>query len=175
MSSFELPIIADFPRSGVNYVDIFPIFSDKEKLTKVSDFLLNSIPDGAIVVPESRGFLLSSLVLLNPGRNFVMIPCRKEGKLPPLSGVDLVKVSYHKEYGVDTLELRRSDISKIKDCENVTFLDDILATGNTAAAVSSVLESLGKEVTNYVFLGEVSALNGRSLFGKAPISVMFKV
>lgn len=177
MNQSDLTIIPDFPKKGVSFIDIFPLLNNPEHLKEIISFLDQSVFHRVIVVPEARGFLLSSILqAIDP--SVVVIPCRKKGKLPPRNPHDIIAVSYEKEYGTDTLEIRRSDIKaslRGKGLRRVTFLDDILATGQTAAAVSSVLEEFGLIVSSYVFLGEVKACNGRSLLGDVPIHTLFQV
>lgn len=177
MNQTDLTIIPDFPKKGVNFIDIFPLLNNPEHLKEIVSFLDRSVDCHIIVVPEARGFLLSSL-LQSIDPSVIVIPCRKKGKLPPRNSHDIISVSYEKEYGTDTLEIRRSDIKYAltqKTLNRVNFLDDILATGHTAAAVSSVLEELGLVVSSYVFLGEVKACDGRSLLGDVPIHTLFQL
>ena len=108
---------------------------------------------------ESRGFILGAAVADRLGAGFV--PVRKLGKLP----AETVKASYSLEYGTDSLEMHRD---AILPGQRVLIVDDLLATGGTAAATISLVEAVGGQVEGLAFLIELVALNGRARLGSTP-------
>ncbi len=87
-----------------------------------------------------------------------LIPVRKVGKLPPVEPDDIYQFAYEKEYGVDNLQFRKSDV-KYVDC--ITIFDDVLATGGTALALAKALQSMGIVIDKFVFAIELADLKGR--------------
>jgi adenine phosphoribosyltransferase len=108
---------------------------------------------GAVVGVEARGFILAAPVALRLGAGFV--PVRKAGKLP----WEIEREEYELEYGTDLLEIHRD---ALEPGERVLVLDDVLATGGTAAATVRLVEKLGAEVVGLSFLIELGFLDGRS-------------
>lgn len=160
----------DFPIKGVNFVDIFPLFTTPEVGSVISKHLVGLVK-GIAFVPESRGFLFVSM-LNSAGIPVVVL--RKANKLPHNPN-DLIKVSYKKEYGTDHLFYRKSDLYKAFDSVritsgneiSITILDDILATGGTALAIHDSLLSLAMphpfhiKVKKFLFISEINSLKGR--------------
>ena len=177
----------DFPIKGVNFVDIIPFIQDKELFRSLCDDLTAMCLAPNIAAPEARGFLFGAGMLYgeNPIQN--LIPLRKKGKLPFAEG-DLVQVEIMKEYGPDHVYFRRSDLAASKptgDTIEITFFDDILATGGTARGLALGLNAQkvvidGKEyqvkVKDFVFLVEIDDLPGRSrLEDIAPVKSVIHV
>lgn len=177
----------DFPIKGVNFVDIIPFIQDKELFRSLCDDLTALCLAPNIAAPEARGFLFGAGMLYgeNPIQN--LIPLRKKGKLPFSEG-DLVQVEIMKEYGPDHVYFRRSDLAASKltgDTIELTFFDDILATGGTARGLALGLNAQkvtidGKEyqvkVKDFVFLVEIDDLPGRSrLEAIAPVKSVIHV
>ena len=177
----------DFPIKGVNFVDIIPFIQDKELFRSLCDDLTAMCLAPNIAAPEARGFLFGAGMLYgdNPIQN--LIPLRKKGKLPFSEG-DLVQVEIMKEYGPDHVYFRRSDLAASKpdgDTIEITFFDDILATGGTARGLALGLNAQkvvidGKEyqvkVKDFVFLVEIDDLPGRSrLEDIAPVKSVIHV
>ncbi|KAI0285067.1 phosphoribosyltransferase-like protein [Russula aff. rugulosa BPL654] len=166
----HLKTYPDFPRKGVAFCDIFPLFRDPlifegliTHLTHrlVSDTIANS-PNkkiDVIVGLDARGFLLGPVIALRLGAAFV--PVRKRGKLPG----ECVRATYEKEYGTDEFEMQADAISP---GQTVVIIDDVIATGGSAAAAGELVEKLGGELLQYLFIAEVTSLGGRSKL-KAPV------
>jgi len=175
----SLPTYKDFPTEGVSFIDTLSLFKDPSISSLVFKETLALIgSDCILVVPEARGFTIAALA------NLCGIPVmflRKEGKLPG----KCTKVTYEKEYGIDTLEYRKDDLINFMFYQessklNIVFYDDIVATGNT---IESVTKSFLSEtlpftinIRKFVFLGEIQALNGRKkLEAYAPVEVLCKL
>ena len=148
--------IADFPRPGVAYKDITPLLGDAALLRAVVDALAAPLADAGVTKVlgvEARGFILATPVALALGAGFV--PVRKVGKLP----WHVESAEYTLEYGTDVLEVHRDAVAA---GERVVIVDDVLATGGTAAAAVRLAEALGAEVVGLSFLLELSFLGGRA-------------
>ncbi|MEQ1886858.1 MAG: adenine phosphoribosyltransferase [Bryobacteraceae bacterium] len=147
--------VPDFPKPGINFYDITTLLKDPTGLRAVIDGLSaryqNEKIDKVIGI-EARGFIFAPAVAyaLNAG----FIPVRKPGKLPAATE----RVEYKLEYGTDSLEIHVDAISK---GERVLIVDDVLATGGTARAVSDLVTGLGGEVAGLGFVIELDFLNGR--------------
>ena len=177
----------DFPIKGVNFVDIIPFLQDKELFRQLTDDLAKMCTAPNIAAPEARGFLFAAPMLYAQTHVQNVIPLRKKGKLPFAEG-DLVQVEIMKEYGPDHVYFRRSDLAASQpkgDTVEITFFDDILATGGTAKGLAEGLNAQtvtidGKtykvKVKDFVFLVEIDDLPGRSrLEGIAPVKSLIHV
>lgn len=160
-----------FPIEGVNFVDILPFLLEKEVFTAITRDVGALCASPNVAAPEARGFLFAAPLLTVCDNVRKILTIRKKGKIPFREG-DLVQVDIHKEYGSDTVFFRRSDIAACVpdgDTFNLTFFDDILATGGTAEGVARALNALQIEkdgrmykvhVTDFVFLVELDDLKG---------------
>ena len=162
--------IPDFPQPGVVFKDITPLLADHDGFTAVIDVLSRAGRDaeGNVVVDkvvgmEARGFILAAPVALALGAGFV--PVRKAGKLP----ADTHAVGYDLEYGSATLELHQDSIAP---GERVLMVDDVLATGGTAAATAELIEACGGVVHGIAVLMELSFLPGREALGDLPLTAI---
>jgi adenine phosphoribosyltransferase len=162
--------IPDFPKPGVMFKDISPLLDDHTAFTAVVQALADAGRDesGASVVDkvigmEARGFILAAPVALVLGVGFV--PVRKPGKLPAATH----SVSYALEYGEETLEMHTDALAP---GERVLLVDDVLATGGTAAATASLVEKCGATVHGVSVLMELSFLHGRDALGDLPLSAL---
>ena len=159
--------IPDFPKPGILFKDITPVLSDGEALTELIDVQASQAKEfGAelIVGIESRGFLFGVPIAYKLGLGFV--PVRKIGKLPHQT----IQQEYALEYGTNTVEMH---VDSVKPGQRVVIVDDLLATGGTAEAAAALVEQLGGVVTGYIFLIELSFLNGRDrLQGKSIASLV---
>lgn len=147
--------VPDFPKKGIVFRDITPLFQDPKGLRDTIEKLSGHYKDKKIdivVGAEARGFLLAPTVAFNLGAGFV--PVRKPGKLP----YHKISMSYALEYGTDTLEMHKDSIKK---GQQVLLVDDLLATGGTMAACCKMVESLGGKVIGCAFLIELTFLNGK--------------
>ena len=171
----------DWPKEGVNFVDLLPLLSDAETFGVIVEELGNHLSTPNIAAPEARGFLFAAPLLVTDSKAHTLITFRKNGKLPANEG-DLQKVSIVKEYGEDSLFFRKSDLHNAKVTNGmveISILDDILATGGTAVEIAKHLEALtvtkdGVEypvkVREFIFLADLSFLHGKELLEKiAPV------
>lgn len=147
--------VPDFPKKGILFKDITTLLKDKEAFRKSIE-MLGDLYKGAqvdkIIAVESRGFIFGSALAYNMGTGF--IPVRKPGKLPAATE----RVTYDLEYGTDSLEIHRD---AIQPGERVLIVDDLLATGGTAAGVAKLIEKLQGKVVGVAFLIELEFLKGR--------------
>jgi len=147
--------VPNFPKPGVNFYDITTLLKDKGGLKLTIDELCDRYrpekPDIVLGI-EARGFIFAPAVAYALGAGFV--PVRKPGKLPAAHE----RIEYHLEYGVDALEIHRD---AIHPGQRVVIIDDVLATGGTAAAVTRLAERLGGEIAGLGFILELDALHGR--------------
>jgi adenine phosphoribosyltransferase len=151
--------IADYPTPGVTFRDITPLVGNAEGFQKAVVHLVHrfdDVPVDRVIGVEARGFILAAPVAFRIGAGFV--PVRKAGKLPWA----VVREEYSLEYGTDKLEMHRD---AIHPGERVLVIDDVLATGGTAAATCRLVEELGGVVAGLGFLIEIAALNGRARLG----------
>ena len=145
--------VPDFPKPGIVFKDITPLFLDADALRYAIDELAERSPDvDMVVAAEARGFILGPAIAAKLGAGF--IPARKPGKLPrPTSAAE-----YALEYGVDALHVHSDALDK---GTRVLVHDDLLATGGTAAACCALVEGTGAEVMGCSFIVELEFLNGR--------------
>ncbi len=162
--------VPDYPEPGVVFKDITPLLADHTGFTAVIEALADSgrNPDGTTAVDkvvgmEARGFILAAPVALALGAGFV--PVRKAGKLPR----DTYAVSYALEYGEATLEIHRDAVSP---GDRVLLVDDVLATGGTAAATVQLIEHCGGTAHALAVLMELSFLPGRATVGSLPTTAL---
>jgi adenine phosphoribosyltransferase len=160
----------DFPQPGILFEDIFPLFADVQLhrdliqafvLTVQQSILSQSginKPD-VVIGLDARGFLIGPQLALALNAGFV--PVRKPGKLPG----KLETVEYKKEYGTDSFAIQRDSV---KPGSKVLIVDDLIATGGSAAAAEALVEKCGGQTLGHVFLIELTKLNGRSKL-KAPV------
>ncbi len=151
--------IPDFPKEGIVFKDITPLLRDPQGLSVSVDLLAEPYKGRGITAVagmESRGFIFGVPVAERLGVGFV--PIRKPGKLP----AETVSEEYALEYGTDRLEMHKDAVSG-KD--NVLVVDDLLATGGTAAATVKLIQSTGAKVVGVAFVIELGFLEGRSKLG----------
>jgi adenine phosphoribosyltransferase len=147
--------VPDFPKPGILFYDITTLLKDGFAFRSVLDDLQRRYQDqriAKVVGIESRGFIFASALAYHLGAGFV--PVRKPGKLP----ADSYEVKYNLEYGSNSLAIHRDAISM---GERVLIVDDLLATGGTAAATVNLARQLGGEVVELAFLLELAGLEGR--------------
>jgi adenine phosphoribosyltransferase len=147
--------VPDFPKAGILFYDITTLLRDPQGYKTTVDLL--SMPyEGqgidAVVGIESRGFILGAAVAERIGAGF--IPIRKPGKLPSKA----IRETYDLEYGKDALEIHEDAIGR---GQRILIVDDVLATGGTAAAAVQLVRKLGGELHGLSFLIELLFLNGR--------------
>ena len=160
--------VPDFPKAGILFYDITTLLQDKEGFHHTIDALSRPFEGKGIDVVvgvESRGFILGGAVADRLGAGFS--PVRKKGKLPSHT----VQETYDLEYGTDCLEIH-SDA--VQQGQRVLIVDDVLATGGTAAATTALVRKLGGDVQALAFLVELEFLNGRSKVGKESVFSVLK-
>lgn len=151
--------IPDFPKKGIVFKDITTLLADGAGFAHAIDLLAERYQDHGIdrvVAMEARGFILGAPLAVRLGAGFV--PVRKKGKLPHAT----IEETYALEYGQDTLQMHKDALIK---GHRVLMVDDVLATGGTAAAVLRLVQKLEAEVVEAAFLMELSFLHGREKLG----------
>jgi adenine phosphoribosyltransferase len=154
--------IPDFPRPGVTFKDITPLLADTTAFRATIDALCDrfaGVEVDRVLGVEARGFIIAAPVAYRFGAGFV--PVRKAGKLP----WKIEREEYELEYGSDLLEVHRD---AVHPGERVLIVDDVLATGGTAAATARLVEKLGGEVVGFGFVIELLFLGGRAQLGTTP-------
>ena len=147
--------VPDFPKPGIQFKDITPVLADARLFAASIDLLTNSFPPGsvdAVVGIDARGFIFAAAAALKLRAGFV--PVRKKGKLPFTTHEE----DYALEYGSATVAMH---IDALKPGARVLLIDDLLATGGTAAAAVALMKKLGAEILEVGFLIELKFLNGR--------------
>jgi adenine phosphoribosyltransferase len=147
--------VPDFPKKGIVFKDITTLLKDarlfREAMDLFTDLCQRARPD-KIVAIESRGFILGAVLADRVGAGFV--PVRKKGKLPG----GKIAHTYDLEYGTDCLEIHEDALQR---GERALVVDDVIATGGTAAATGHLVGQLGGELAGYAFLVELTFLKGR--------------
>jgi adenine phosphoribosyltransferase len=155
--------IPDFPQPGILFRDITPITEDPQAFAFTLDELARrvaGIPVDRVAAIESRGFVFGGPLALRLDRGLVLV--RKAGKLPRATRAE----RYDLEYGTATLEIHRDSIAA---GQRVLVIDDLLATGGTAAAVGRLVRQCGAVVSAYLFVVELDGLAGRRQLQDAPV------
>lgn len=158
--------VPDFPKKGIGFKDITTLLKDAKVFRKAVEELCAPYREeelDAVVGVESRGFILGGAVAYELGVGFV--PVRKPGKLP----AETVKEEYALEYGADAVEIHKDGVP---NGARVLVVDDLLATGGTAAATVRLVNKLGGVVIGVAFLIELSFLGGRKKLKDIPIHVL---
>jgi adenine phosphoribosyltransferase len=159
--------VPDFPKPGINFYDITTLLKDPKGWRATIDALTahyQGTQIDVVVGVEARGFFFAPAMAYALGAGFV--PVRKPGKLPAAT----ISVEYALEYGADKLQMHQDAIAP---GQRVLIIDDVLATGGTAAAVAQLVEKAGGELLGLGFLIELDFLNGREkLAGRDLFSVL---
>jgi adenine phosphoribosyltransferase len=158
--------VPDFPQDGIVFRDITPLLGDGEALRLAVDALAAAYPDIDVVVGiESRGFILGAPVAYALGVG--MTPVRKLGRLPR----ETERADYELEYGTNTVEVHTDAFGP---GQGVLIVDDVLATGGTAAATAELVERLGAEVAGIAVLIELTGLGGRERLARYPVTSLLQ-
>jgi len=161
--------IPDFPKPGIIFKDITPVLGSPALFAEVVDALCapyaDSPPDRVVAI-ESRGFIFGAAMAYKLGCG--LVPVRKAGKLP----YETNSASYELEYGEATLEIH---IDALEKGERVVVVDDLLATGGTAAAAAGLAKGLGAEVVGVDFVLELTFLKGRERLAEYPVRALIAV
>lgn len=160
----------DFPKPGIDFIDVLPFLQDKQAFNEVVKQIDLHTTAPTVVTVEARGFLFAAPLLTSSSNVNSVVLMRKKGKLPHAEG-DMVKVCIEKEYGSDELFYRISDFAAANQSGeyiDVTILDDLLATGGTVRGIAdSLLQQTiaGRRIRikEFVFLVELTDLHGREI------------
>ena len=155
--------VPDFPQPGIQFKDITPVLGDARLFAGSIDLLADHHRDtgiDAVVGIDARGFIFAAAAARQLDAAFV--PVRKQGKLP----YKTIEESYSLEYGEATVAIHED---ALKQGQRVLLLDDLLATGGTAAAATTLVQKVGAQIVEIGFLIELSFLNGREKLNDHPI------
>ncbi|NYJ74546.1 adenine phosphoribosyltransferase [Allobranchiibius huperziae] len=160
--------IPDFPKPGIAFKDLTPLFADAPAFQQVVDDIAERFRGrvDAVAGVEARGFIIGPPVALALGLPFVAV--RKAGKLPG----ETLSQEYDLEYGSATIEISTDAVDA---GDRVLVIDDVLATGGTAAAACALLERTGAKVTGIQMLMELAFLHGRDALGERDVHVLVSV
>jgi adenine phosphoribosyltransferase len=160
--------IPDFPKEGIIFKDITPLLANPNAMSFAISQLHDYYKDSgvtSIAGIESRGFIFGTPLAAEFGVGF--IPIRKPGKLP----YETISEEYSLEYGTDAVEMH---IDAVKQGDKILIIDDLLATGGTAAATKNLIERSGGEVVGIGFIIELGFLNGIEKLGGVEVHSLIK-
>ena len=155
--------VPDYPQEGILFRDLTPLMANPDAMQHVTDRFVQHLRDvnaSAVAAIDARGFIFAAPAAVQAGLPF--IPLRKSGKLPP----EVIGADYELEYGTARLEAR---LDSLPAGSRVTIVDDLLATGGTAAAAIQLIRDLNVEAVSCAFVVELNFLNGRKLLGDTDI------
>jgi adenine phosphoribosyltransferase len=155
--------VADFPQPGIQFKDITPMLADPELFAGAIDLLTANLVPGsvdAVVGIDARGFIFAAAAALKLRAGFV--PIRKKGKLP----YKTFEQSYDLEYGSNTVAIHED---ALKPGSRALLVDDLLATGGTAAAAAALVRKVGAHIVEITFLIELGFLHGRDKLAGIPV------
>jgi adenine phosphoribosyltransferase len=155
--------IPDFPKAGIQFKDITPVLADARLFSGAIDLLTEGFEPGmvdAVVGIDARGFIFAAAAAVKLQAGF--IPIRKKGKLP----YQTHEQEYELEYGTATVAVH---IDALKPDSRVLLIDDLLATGGTAAAAAALVKKLGAQILEISFLIELQFLGGRTKLAGYPV------
>ena len=155
--------VPDFPKAGIQFKDITPVLADARLFSGAIDLLADDFKPGsvdAVVGIDARGFIFAAAVAVKLGAGFV--PVRKKGKLP----YQTHEQDYALEYGTASVAIH---VDALKPGAHVLLVDDLLATGGTAAAAAALVQRLGAQILEISFLIELSFLHGRDKLKGYPV------
>ena len=160
--------IPDFPKEGILFRDITPLIGDADGFEELIAQMAAQLRDAdidVVVGPEARGFIFGAALAHALHAGFV--PARKPGKLP----YDTISYEYALEYGTDRLEIHAD---AIRPGQRVAIVDDLLATGGTAAACAKLAEQAGGIVVGCAFAIELLDLSGRAALAEYPVHMILQ-
>jgi len=158
--------VPDFPKPGIQFKDITPVLADPRLFAGCIDLLTDQLKPGDVdfvVGIDARGFIFAAAAALRLKAGFV--PVRKKGKLP----YNTHEESYDLEYGSNTIAIH---VDAVHRGSRVLLVDDLLATGGTAAAAAQLLVKLGAEIVGVSFVIELAFLKGRAKLPEAPVHAL---
>ena len=160
--------VPDFPEPGIVFKDITPVLADGKAFTDLIDLMSEPFYEANISKVagiEARGFTLATPVADRLGAGFV--PVRKPGKLPAAT----IREDYKLEYGTDALEMHRD---AVHEGERILLVDDVIATGGTAAAAVRLLRELGADVVGFSVFIELAFLDGARKLDGVPLHALIQ-
>jgi adenine phosphoribosyltransferase len=160
--------VPDFPKPGIVFRDVTPLLLQPAALEGAIEALTAPFRDqrvDRVLGIEARGFMLGAPVALSLGVGFGLV--RKAGKLP----YQTYRASYDLEYGTDTVEIH---VDTVEKGHRVLIVDDLIATGGTAAAAVQLARDAGGEVVGCSFLIELTALKGRERLDVEPVHTVIR-
>lgn len=160
--------IPNFPKEGILFYDITTLLKDGKALAEAVDALSKRYEKkkiDAVVAIEARGYIFGPALAYRLGVGFV--PMRKPGKLPAKT----IRETYELEYGTDTIEMHED---AVEAGQKILVVDDLLATGGTAAAACRLVEKAGGQVVECCFLIELTFLKGREKLGSREVFSLLK-
>ncbi len=155
--------VPDFPKAGIQFKDITPVLADARLFAGSIELLTEGYRPGmvdAVIGIDARGFIFAAAAALSLKAGFV--PVRKKGKLP----YQTYEQDYALEYGTATVAVH---VDALKPGSRVLLIDDLLATGGTAAAAAALVERLGATILQISFLIELGFLRGREKLKRYPV------
>ena len=162
--------VPDFPKPGVLFYDLSTVLQDGERFSRLIDHLqalCGDVSFDKIAAIDARGFLFQAPLGDRLKRGIIIL--RKPGKLPGKT----YRAAYTLEYGTATLEMTDTAIARAG--ERILLIDDVLATGGTAAAAKKVIHQAGGVVVKALFVIEIAALKGRAQLDGVPVVSLFSV
>lgn len=160
--------VADFPKPGIIFKDITPVLADAALFRATTEAMARSFEASGIthvVAVESRGFILGGPIAQHLGAG--LVPARKRGKLP----WQTLREEYALEYGTDVLEIH---VDALPSGARAIIVDDVLATGGTAAAVGALVQRAGADLRGYAFLMALGFLGGRARIGNTRVETLLE-
>lgn len=160
--------VPDFPKPGIQFKDITPVLADARLFSGAIDLLTEKFSPGsvdAVVGIDARGFIFAAAAAKKLQAGFV--PVRKKGKLP----FTTIEQEYALEYGHATVAIHTD---ALKPGARVLVIDDLLATGGTAAAAVALVQKLGGKIQEVSFLVELKFLNGRNKLPGLPVRALIE-
>ena len=158
--------IPDFPKKGIIFKDITTLLSDARSFHRMIDLIAHRYVGqkiDQIVGVEARGFVLGSALAYKLGVGVTLV--RKPGKLP----YEVVREEYSLEYGTDALEMH---VDAVDSDDRVLLVDDVIATGGTAAAAAKLLHQPGADIVGMIVMVELAFLNGRAALNGLPLNAL---
>jgi len=155
--------VPDYPKPGINFFDLTTLFQDARAFGSAVERMVGRFrgqPIDALAGIEARGFVLASAMAYALGVGLILV--RKEGKLPSETEGE----SYQLEYGDARIEVHRD---AIEPGQRIVVVDDLLATGGTAAAAGRLVDRLGGRLEGYAFMVELGFLSGNAMLGDSPV------
>jgi adenine phosphoribosyltransferase len=160
--------VPDFPKAGIVFKDITPLLLEPAMFRRAVELMaapFQGLAVSRVVSIESRGFLFGAPIAL--ALDAGLVPIRKPGKLPGERG----RIEYALEYGTDALEMHRDAVA---EPDRVLVVDDVLATGGTAAAAGELVRQYGATVVGFTFLIELEFLNGRARLAEEVVQAVLR-